>query len=78
MDEDLPTVRVSLPFDKIWSFELAFQCRWFEVNQHLVAKVMHVLLRNTHSVSRESAVDGTNGLSIDGAPLASVYGDAQI
>ena len=35
---------------------------------------MPVLLRNGCSISRERAVDGTNGMSIDGAPLPSIDG----
>ena len=41
---DLPTVRLSVSFDTRWSFELAFQCHQFEVNQHPIEMVMPVLL----------------------------------
>ena len=50
MDGDLPSV----------SFELAFQCHRFEVNQHPVAEVMPVLLRSGQSASREEAVEKRN------------------
>ncbi|KAF2566043.1 hypothetical protein F2Q68_00026719 [Brassica cretica] len=39
------------------SFELAFQCRRFEVNQHTVAGVMPGLLKCGQSASREEAVE---------------------
>ncbi|KAF3580396.1 hypothetical protein DY000_02031313 [Brassica cretica] len=42
------------------SFELAFQRHRFEVNQHLVAEVMHVLLKSGQSASREEAVEKKN------------------
>ncbi|KAF3597353.1 hypothetical protein DY000_02021533 [Brassica cretica] len=38
-------------------FELAFQCRRFEVNQHHVAEVMPVLLKSGQSASREEAAE---------------------
>nr|VDD50065.1 unnamed protein product [Brassica oleracea] len=38
-------------------FELAFQCHWFEVNQHPVAEVIPMLLKNGQSASREEAVE---------------------
>ncbi|KAF2608198.1 hypothetical protein F2Q68_00044002 [Brassica cretica] len=46
MDGDLPTVRLSPSFGRKYTFDLAFQCRWFEVNQHPVADVMPVLLKS--------------------------------
>ncbi|KAF2601774.1 hypothetical protein F2Q70_00026238 [Brassica cretica] len=64
-------------YARIESFELAFQCRWFELNQHHVAEVMPVLLKSGQSVSQEEAVED-EGLSIDGAPLVSIDGDARI
>ncbi|KAF3530635.1 hypothetical protein DY000_02041212 [Brassica cretica] len=60
------------------SFEFSFQFHRFEVNQHHVAEVMLVLPRSGQSVSRERVVDGTNGMSIDGAPLPSIDGDARM
>ncbi|KAF2588223.1 hypothetical protein F2Q70_00038579 [Brassica cretica] len=57
MDGDLPTVRLSLRFDTRYSFELTFQCRRFEVNQHTVAEVMPILLKSGQSASREEAVE---------------------
>ncbi|KAF2541136.1 hypothetical protein F2Q68_00031536 [Brassica cretica] len=59
-------------------FELAFQCHRFEVNQHPVAEVSPVLLRSGQSVPRERAVDGTNGMLIDGATLPSINGDVRM
>ncbi|KAF2619962.1 hypothetical protein F2Q68_00040033 [Brassica cretica] len=56
------------------SSELAFQFHRFEVNPMVRSEVMPVLLRSGQSVSRERAVDRTNGLSIDSAPLPSVDG----
>ncbi|KAG5410896.1 hypothetical protein IGI04_007215 [Brassica rapa subsp. trilocularis] len=44
MDGDLPTI-----------FELAFQCHRSQVNQHLLAEVMPVLLKSGQSASREEA-----------------------
>ncbi|KAF3577176.1 hypothetical protein DY000_02032835 [Brassica cretica] len=49
MDGDLTTVR--------FSFELAFQCHRFGVNQHPVAEVMPVLMKNGQSASQEEAVE---------------------
>ncbi|KAF3541262.1 hypothetical protein F2Q69_00023573 [Brassica cretica] len=46
MDGDLPTVRLSSSFDTRYSSELAFQCLQSEVNQHLVAEVMPILLKS--------------------------------
>ncbi|KAF3507725.1 hypothetical protein F2Q69_00007648 [Brassica cretica] len=60
------------------SSELAFQFHRFEVNPMVRSEVMPVLQRSGQSVSRERAVDRTNGLSIDSAPLPSVDGDARI
>ncbi|KAF3541773.1 hypothetical protein F2Q69_00024056 [Brassica cretica] len=39
------------------SFELAFQCLRFEVNQHPIAEVIPVLLKSGQSASREEAVE---------------------
>ncbi|KAF3581412.1 hypothetical protein DY000_02031160 [Brassica cretica] len=39
------------------SFALAFQCHRFEVNQHPVAKVMHVSLKSGQSASQEEGVE---------------------
>ena len=47
MDGDLPTVRLSP----------SFQFLRFEVNQHPVAEVMHVLLKSGQSASQEEAVE---------------------
>ena len=57
MDGDLPTVRLSPSFDKRYRFELAFQLRQFEVNQHPVAEVISVLLKRGQSSSRKEAVE---------------------
>ena len=57
MDGDLFTVRLSPSFDTRYSVVLAFQSRWFEVNQIPVAEVMPVLLKSGQSVSREEAVE---------------------
>ncbi|KAF3503820.1 hypothetical protein F2Q69_00043198 [Brassica cretica] len=48
---DLLTVRLSPSLDTRLSFELAFQFRRFEVNQHLIAEVMPVLRKNGWSAS---------------------------
>ncbi|KAF2547475.1 hypothetical protein F2Q70_00021934 [Brassica cretica] len=40
-----------------YRFELVFQFRRFEVNQHPVTEVMLVLLKSGQSVSREEAVE---------------------
>ncbi|KAF3603107.1 hypothetical protein F2Q69_00035178 [Brassica cretica] len=57
MDGDLIIVRLSSCCDKRYRFELAFQCSRFEVNQHPVGEVMHVLLMSGQSASREEAVE---------------------
>ena len=57
MDGDIPTVILSPSFDTRYSFELAFQCRRFEINLHPVSNVMHVLLKIGQSASREEAVE---------------------
>ncbi|KAF3509073.1 hypothetical protein F2Q69_00005489 [Brassica cretica] len=44
----------------LFSFELAFQCHRFEVNQHPVAEVMPVVLRSGQYASREEAVEKRN------------------
>ena len=54
---DLPTVRLSPYCYTRQSFELAFQCHRFEVNQHPVAEVMPVLLKSGQSASREEAAE---------------------
>ena len=54
---DLPTDILSPSLNRRQNFELAFQCRRFEVNQHPVAEVMPVLLKSCHSASREEAVE---------------------
>ncbi|KAG5388809.1 hypothetical protein IGI04_030350, partial [Brassica rapa subsp. trilocularis] len=38
------------------SFELYFQCHWFEVNQTVRSDVMAILLKNGQSASRKEAV----------------------
>ncbi|KAF3494077.1 hypothetical protein DY000_02053063 [Brassica cretica] len=73
MDGDLSTVRLSLSFDIIYNFELAFQCHRFEVNQHLVAEVMSVLLKSGQSVSREEAVEKMNLGEKGGTPSESSW-----
>ncbi|KAF3507731.1 hypothetical protein F2Q69_00007641 [Brassica cretica] len=78
MDGGLSSVRLSSSFDTRYISELSFQCHRFEVNPTVRSEVMHVLLRSGQSVLQERAVDGTNGLSIDGGPLPSVDGDARI
>ena len=60
MDGDLPTVILSLFILKRYRFELAFQCHWFEVNQHPVAEVIHILLKSGQSASREEVVEKRN------------------
>ncbi|KAG5374284.1 hypothetical protein IGI04_042397 [Brassica rapa subsp. trilocularis] len=57
MDGDLPTVRLSPYFDTRYSFELGFQFYRSQVNQHLVAEVMPVLLKSGQSASREEAAE---------------------
>ncbi|KAF2556060.1 hypothetical protein F2Q68_00017231 [Brassica cretica] len=57
MDGDFPTVRLSPSFDKRYSFELAFQCHQFEVNQHPVAEAMPVVLKSGQCTSRTEAVE---------------------
>ena len=54
---DLPTVILSPSLDIIYRFELAFQCYRFEVNQHLIADVMPVLLMSGQSTLREEAFE---------------------
>ncbi|KAF3515844.1 hypothetical protein DY000_02061581 [Brassica cretica] len=49
-----------------------------EFTTHPVADVMPVLLNSGQSTSRDEAVDGTNGMPIDGAPLPSIDGDARM
>ena len=58
---DLSTVRLSPSFNRRYSFELDFQCPRFEINQHPVAEVMHVLLKSGMSASREEAVEKMKG-----------------
>ncbi|KAF3488432.1 hypothetical protein F2Q69_00052510 [Brassica cretica] len=60
MDGDLPTVRLSPSFSKRYSFELSFQCRRFEVNQHPVAEVKPIFLKSGQSASREEVVEKRN------------------
>ncbi|KAF3596761.1 hypothetical protein DY000_02021304 [Brassica cretica] len=60
MDGDLSTVKLSPSFDTRYIFELAFQCHRLEVNQHLVAEVIPVLLRIGQSTWREEAVEKRN------------------
>ncbi|KAF3586318.1 hypothetical protein F2Q69_00029245 [Brassica cretica] len=50
-------LRLSPSSDTRYSFELAFQCRRFEVNQHPVTEVMPVLLKSGQSASREEVVE---------------------
>ena len=57
---DLPTVRLTSSSCTRYSFELAFQCRQFEVNQHPVAEVIPVLLKNGQFASREEVVEEMN------------------
>ncbi|KAF3515975.1 hypothetical protein DY000_02060134 [Brassica cretica] len=57
MDGDLSAVRLSPSSDTRYLFELAFQCRQFQVNQHHVEDVMPVLLKRGQSASREKAVE---------------------
>ncbi|KAF3485264.1 hypothetical protein F2Q69_00053442 [Brassica cretica] len=57
MDGNPPTVRLSPSFDTGYNFELSFQFRRFDLNQHLVSQVMLVLLKSGQSASREEAVD---------------------
>ncbi|KAF2578154.1 hypothetical protein F2Q70_00009102 [Brassica cretica] len=57
MDRDLSTARLSLYFDKRYRFEISFQCRQFEVNQHPAADVMSILPKSGQSASREEVVE---------------------
>ena len=57
MDGDLSTVRLSPYLDTRYIFELDFQFRRFEVNQHHVTNVMHVVLKSGQSASREEVVE---------------------
>ncbi|KAF3609136.1 hypothetical protein DY000_02047550 [Brassica cretica] len=57
MDGEFFTVKLSSSIDTRYSFELSFQCHWFEVNQHPIAKVMFVLLKSGQSASREEVVE---------------------
>ena len=57
MDGDIPTVRLSSYFNISYIFELPFQCHRFEVNQHPIADIMHVLLNSGQSASRKEAVE---------------------
>ncbi|KAF3515976.1 hypothetical protein DY000_02060135 [Brassica cretica] len=57
MDGDLPTVRLSPSFDTRYSFDLAFQCHRFEVNQYPVADVMPILLKSGQCASQEELVE---------------------
>ncbi|KAF3533898.1 hypothetical protein DY000_02040943 [Brassica cretica] len=57
IDRDLPNVILSSSFNTRYSFELAFQCHRFEVNQHPVSDVMLVLLKSGQSASQEKAVE---------------------
>ena len=56
MNRDFPTVKLSPCFNRIQVFELAFQCRQFEVNQYPVIEIIPGLLKIGQSVSREEAV----------------------
>ncbi|KAF2537084.1 hypothetical protein F2Q68_00021076 [Brassica cretica] len=49
--------QIEASFDTKYRLELASQCRWFEVNQHPVEKVIPVLLKSGRSASREEAVE---------------------
>ncbi|KAF3571630.1 hypothetical protein F2Q69_00059151 [Brassica cretica] len=60
MDGNLSTIRLSPSFDTRYRFELAFQFRRSEVNQHPVADVMPVLQKSGQSASREEAVEKRN------------------
>ena len=57
MYEDFLTVILSPYLDTRYKFELAFQCHRFQINQHHVAEVMHVLLKSGRSASREEAIE---------------------
>ncbi|KAF3523148.1 hypothetical protein F2Q69_00049650 [Brassica cretica] len=75
MDGALTTVRLSPYFITRYIFELAFQCRQSEINQHPVAEVMSVLLMSGQSASREEAVEKRN---IDAELLKSINMDARM
>ncbi|KAF3597087.1 hypothetical protein DY000_02021027 [Brassica cretica] len=60
MDGDLTIIRLSTSFDTRYSFELAFQCLQFEVNQHHVDEVIPVLLKSGQSASQEEDVEEIN------------------
>ena len=57
MDGDLTTVILSLYCKRGYIFEVSFQCRRFEVNQHPVAEVMPILLNRGQFAMREEAVE---------------------
>ncbi|KAF3502927.1 hypothetical protein F2Q69_00043238 [Brassica cretica] len=58
-------------------FELAFQCHRLEVNPTVRSDVMPVLLKSGMSASRDKVVEEMNGMSIVGAPLVAIEGDAR-
>ena len=53
----LTTVKLKSYFYTRYSFELAFQCHQFKVNQDRGSKVMHVLHEGGPSDSREEAIE---------------------
>ncbi|KAF2561404.1 hypothetical protein F2Q70_00016391 [Brassica cretica] len=71
------------PFE---TFELAFQCHRFEVNQHPVEDVIPGLLKRSQSAFTEEwsvclargSCRGDEGLSIDETTLVSIDSDARI
>lgn len=44
--EWLTTLKLISYFDTRWSFELAFSCNRFEINQYTISKIMLVLLKS--------------------------------
>ncbi|KAF2572375.1 hypothetical protein F2Q70_00004372 [Brassica cretica] len=77
MDGDLSIVILRPYFDTRYSFELAFQCHRLEVNPMVRSDVMPVLLKSGMSASRDKVVEEMNGMSIVGAPLVAIDGDAR-
>ncbi|KAF2612663.1 hypothetical protein F2Q70_00012029 [Brassica cretica] len=56
----------------------AFQCHWFEVNQHPIAEVMPVLLESGTSGSREEAVEEMKEIRLTVRPCTVHHGTVQL
>ena len=74
MDRYIFMVWLSPSFDTRYCFELAFQCRRFEANQHPIAEVMRDLLKSGVCLVRGN-YRGDEGMSIDDKSLVSIDGD---